>query len=127
MLAVVIFVATLAMQVGMAFVMHSSTGEHESKRFLAKFGDTLTHGLTLKGFFGTYWHLLVLLRWGITLVVLVAGSLALQLIFLLLVSVLVQVLVIRKRPFLHLEDTFAFMFSEVMVSCYVYSLISLTA
>lgn len=63
------------MLVFMAFQIDSNLGELESKKFKEVFGETLTEGLTSNGRLGIYWHIIVLLRWSISCVVLVCAPL----------------------------------------------------
>ena len=49
---------------------HQINGTLETKYFKERYG-TITEGNTLSGFFGTYWRLIVLLRWSVTCYIMV--------------------------------------------------------
>ena len=49
---------------------HRANGTLESNIFKERYG-TITEGISLNGFFGSYWNLLVLLRWTVTCYIMV--------------------------------------------------------
>jgi hypothetical protein len=88
----------------------------------------MLEGLSLSGISGKYWNVLLMIRWALVSVILVVARdyPALQIITNLFLSHLYQFMIIRGKP---MEDSFenkmAF-FNELMVSLYLYLLISLT-
>jgi len=73
---VLLFLSANFMLLFMAFQIDSNLGELESTKFKERFGDTLTEGLTLRGWLGTYWHIIMLARGSVTCVLLVCAPLA---------------------------------------------------
>lgn len=88
-MAFLLFLGCLGYIGSAVLVMHHYRDSLESRGFRLKFGDTLTAGLTLSGFVGTYWHLLMLGRWSLTTLLVVCTPFAIQVIILLAVSLLV--------------------------------------
>lgn len=88
----------------------------------------MVEDLSTKGFLGTYWLILIQVRWLITIAILVFSRdyNFIQLMSLLFISGTFQVLIILGKP-MHssLENGMA-LFNEVMVSVYIYMLFILT-
>jgi phage-related protein len=84
--------------------------------------------LSTKGFVGTYWFVLVQLRWVITITILVFSRdyNFIQLITLLLISGIFQVLTMLGKPLDSSLENAMTLFNEVMVSAYIYVLFILT-
>ena len=82
----------------------------------------------MNGFWGTYWNIWQLVRWSITSIILVVLSeyLALQIISLLLISDMVQGLLVTCNPLNENGQNKMAIFNEIMVSVYLYILISLS-
>lgn len=112
----------------MGYVIYLNKSELNSKDFKERYGDTLNDGLTLKGLCGTYWNILVLLRWSVTVfvMVLLRDYYTLQILSLLLISFIIQALLVSSNPFSDLVDTRMALFNEVMVSLYLYVMLNLT-
>ena len=106
---------------------YSKLNQLESEEFKNKYG-TLTEGLNLRTTAGKYWNVITLMRWNVLSVVLVVlrDHFEMQIIALLVMSVVTQVIIIRGRP---MEDTGEHrmsIFNEIMVTLYLYLLVSLT-
>ncbi|TNV86580.1 hypothetical protein FGO68_gene10524 [Halteria grandinella] len=83
---------------------------------------------TMKNNVALYWNILVLVRWVITILVLVflRNHVTFQIQLLILVSIIVQILVSIFRPFAEPLDNYASIANEFMVTAYLYILIGLT-
>lgn len=77
---------------------------------------------------GHYWNVYLMIRWTIVSVVLVSlkDSYALQIIINIIFSAVFQIIIITQRPFSENKDNFFLLFNELMVSLYLYCLITLT-
>ena len=88
----------------------------------------ITEGLTLSGFAGKYWYILVMIRWSIVSLILVAlrdfstFQIQLNLVF----SWLFQIIIIWGKPLDNKFENRMLLFNEMMVSIYLFVLISLT-
>ena len=82
----------------------------------------------MKSWAGRYWNIIVLLRWNITLavIVLLRNYSALQIQSFLIISLCVQFLILKYKPIEESLDNKMSIFNEIMVSVYLYFTISLT-
>ena len=98
-----------------------------TKYYKKKFG-TLTEGLNTKTAIGTYWNVLILLRWLWTTAVLICvrDHNEIQILSLFLTSVLFQCLILVGQPMPSPIENWFSVFNEVMVSLYLYTLLDLT-
>ena len=113
----------------MAVILYKNHNHLDSSEFKAKYGDSLTQGLSLDGSFcGTYWNVIQLTRWSATSVILVVlrDYCSLQLMILLALSMMIQILVLATYPLKTKSDNWNLLFNEIMVSAYLYVLLSLT-
>ena len=113
----------------MAMILHSNSGNLQSIEFQQKYGDTLTSGLSLNGTIcGTYWNLILLARWSLTSLVLVAlrDYCVFQILILLSLSIAVQIFLCVSEPLKDRTDKLFSMFNEIMVSANLYVLLTLT-
>ena len=100
----------------------------EKEAFEEKCG-TLTEGLRADySILASYWNLLTLVRWTLTTLILIVMKDydEFQILSLLLISVVYSAFLIRGRPF---EDSFQnkmSLFTEIVVSIYLYLLLCLT-
>lgn len=129
-LAFVLFLSLHASVVAFARILHKAKadGTLRSTTFLESYGDTLTGGITLKGFWGTYWNLMPLVRWSFTNIVLVCLSEypGIQMSILLAVSVGVQMGLILGKPFVETDDFLASIINELLISAYLYAMMGLS-
>jgi hypothetical protein len=107
------------------------TKKHEDKltdAVAVKKFDTLFQGLNLRTRIGRYWNTLVLARWGITIYILIVLREAseVQIGLLLIISVLFQTLLLFGHPWEDEVEHRLSLFNEVMVSLYLYLLLTLT-
>lgn len=98
-----------------------------SEDFKSKFKN-LTEGLRVESTLGRYWTVITLARWSTLCIILVTlrGYYMFQIVSLLMQSVLVQTLIIHGQPMLvHVENKIS-LFNEIMVSLFLYVIITLT-
>ena len=99
----------------------------KKKMFNQNYG-AIIDGLTLSGFVGKYWILSVLTRWSVVSVILVAlrdfSTFQIQLNIIL--SWVFQFIILRGKPQANKFENSMLFFNELMVSTYLYVLISLT-
>lgn len=113
----------------MTAIIRKNTNNNNLKTqaFNEKYG-AIIDGLTLSGFVGKYWYLLVLTRWSVVSVILVAlrdfSTFQIQLNILL--SWFFQFIILRGKPLANKLENSMLIFNELMVSTYLYVLISLT-
>ena len=95
--------------------------------FLEKFG-TLTEGLNTDTVIGTYWNVLILIRWIYTTLVLIflRDHCEFQILALLISSITFQCLLLHAKPMPSPKENAFSVFNEFMVSLYLYTLIHLT-
>ena len=72
----------------MTFIIRSASNDLESDYFKAKYG-TLTEGVNTGSIVGKYWNVIVLVRWSVTIIILVVlrDIPEWQIMYLLMVSV----------------------------------------
>ena len=77
----------------------------------------MIEGLNLYSFIGVYWNIIVIIRWSITITILVSlrDYVSLQLISLRLTSFAVMLLIVTGRPYDNMTDNCMALFNEVMV------------
>ncbi|TNV86917.1 hypothetical protein FGO68_gene12905 [Halteria grandinella] len=95
---------------------------------LTKDYGCLVEDLNTKGLIGTFWNILTLGRWILTVAIIVVlrESNDLQIIFLLLISILYLFLLVHGKPFFSNGEIALAAFNELMISCYLYLLMCLT-
>ena len=76
---------------------------------------------------GRYWNTLVLVRWSLTIITLVClrDYPTFQIIVLLGLTMITQIFLVHGRPFIEPLDNKISLFNELMISLYLYVLISL--
>lgn len=89
---------------------------------------TITEGLTLSGPAGKYWIIYVLIRWTIVSIILVAlrDYSTFQILLNIAYSWFSQVIIVQGKPLKNKFENSMLIFNELMVSIYLYVLISLT-
>ena len=101
----------------------------ESRETFDEKCGTLIDGLRAdSSIVGAYWNLLTLIRWTITTIILIflKDHNEFQILSLLMISVLYSAFLIQGKPF---DDTFSnkmSLFTEIIVSIYLYILLCLT-
>ena len=98
------------------------------KRSNEKFG-TLIEGLRADySIVGAYWNLLTLIRWTTTIIILIflKDHNEFQILLLLMISLLFSAFLIQGRPFKDSLSNKMSLFTEIIVSIYLYILLCLT-
>lgn len=95
--------------------------------FLKECG-TLVEGCYVEGIVGHYWSLITLVRWTVTVIVLVISRNypEFQIFSLLITSTTFQILLYKGKPYADMLDNKLALFNETMVSVYLYILLGLT-
>ena len=89
--------------------------------FISKFG-TITENLSQRSDIGLYWNSLVLMRWTITIIILVClrNYVQFQIMTLLMLTFLFQTLLVLGKPNIEPLENYISFFNEIMVSLYLY-------
>ncbi len=97
----------------------------ERENFELKFGSLIEDQRADASIIAAYWQLLTLIRWTITTAILVFAkdNCAAQILILLLVSIVYQVLLISGKPFENGFTNKMSLFTELLVSVYLYLLL----
>jgi hypothetical protein len=109
------------------YVIRSHEGRYQLEEFIFSYGSIIK-GLDTNTKVGRYWNPLTLIRWPLTIVVLVflnQHSVA-QIFVLLAVSVIFQIMMVISNPMTDKWDQRISLIIEVSVSIYLYVLLSLT-
>jgi hypothetical protein len=108
-------------------VLYRYRDRTEEPEFIEKY-ETLTTGLNTDSIIGHYWNVIVLSRWSITSIILVflRNHPEYQILTLYMISVFIQILIIKGRPMQDSTENKLLMFNEIMVSIYLYILLLLT-
>ena len=96
--------------------------------FLHKFGSLIENQRAQKNLIASYWKLIGLFRWILTVLILIVARdhNELQIFFLLIISVVTQSLILTCRPFTDtLENKMTFL-TEIFISTYLYLLLCQT-
>jgi hypothetical protein len=82
----------------------------------------------MKSLVGSYWNIIILVRWTITnaVMLLISNYPALQTQLLLGISVCFQCMILGGRPHISTFENLLALFNELMVSTYLYLLLLLT-
>ena len=91
--------------------------------------STLFDDLRINSWSGRHWNFLILVRLSLTITVLVCmrNYPTFQLMCLLSLTLTVQVLLIKGRPFIEPLENKISLFNELMITMYLYTLIALIA
>jgi hypothetical protein len=108
-------------------VIHKHNGKYELEEFKLSFGS-LIEGLNTDSFIGRYWNPLNLIRWALTIVVMVFLNqhCVAQIFVLLVISVIFQIIIVITNPIKELSNQRMKLMIEASVSTYLYLLLSLT-
>ena len=105
----------------------NQSGSIKSDEFQDRYG-TLLEELDVSRPFAVYYHPFILMRWLLTVLVLILlrDSYSLQLIFLYVFSLCTQCLLIYLRPIKEITENYLSAFNELMVQVYIYLMMALT-
>jgi len=109
------------------YVIRVHLGRYHLEDFISKYG-AIIKGLDTNKRVGRYWNPLILIRWALTIVVLVflhQHSVA-QIFILLVISVIFQMMMAISNPWTEKWDKLIGWMIEVSISIYLYILLSLT-
>jgi len=128
-LTIVVTVIIIASIVVFSKILKQARMNYEFKepKFLERFG-TLTEGLNTQTGIGTYWNVLILIRWILTTCVLIflRDHCEFQILCLLISSITFQCLLLHGKPMPTSKENAVSVFNEFMVSLYLYTLLHLT-
>jgi hypothetical protein len=98
-----------------------------TKDFKSRLG-ALTQGQRTTSFSGVYWRILLILRWTSTMLImtLLRENFYFQIFPLLVISAVFQLIIVGSKPLLSKVENHMLLFNEIMVSIYLYLLLSLT-
>jgi hypothetical protein len=109
------------------YLIFAHKGTYQLEEFISSYG-ALIEGLDSNTKVGRYWNPLNLIRWAITIVIMVflnKNSFA-QVIILLVTSVIFQIMIVISNPMKEKWDRRITLMIEFSVSIYLYVLLSLT-
>ena len=118
----------LAIAIGFEiYVIHSYKGRHHLEEFKFSYG-AIIEGLNSDTKAGRYWNPLILMRWGLTIAIMVFLNQhsAAQILVLLVVSVIFQIIIVISNPMKNKRDYIMTWIIEMSVSIYLYILLCLT-
>ncbi len=98
------------------------------EEFTKNYRALIAHQRVFSGIVGGYWKLLTLIRWTLTAIILIflRDYNSFQLITLLIISVIYSCLLIAGKPFKNNLKNKVYIFTECIVSIYLYILMCLT-
>jgi hypothetical protein len=108
-------------------VLKKHSEDVSSPEFTTKF-EPLTEGQNLRGTIGRYWGVIGLTRQSILCITLVClrEHSSLQILALIVQSIIMQALIVGGWPLLDLIENLMALFNELMVTVYLYVLITFT-
>jgi hypothetical protein len=108
-------------------VIHKHKGRYDLDEFKFSYG-AIIEGLNSDTKAGRYWNPLILMRWGLTIAIMVFLNQhsAAQILFLLVVSVIFQIIIVISNPMTDKRDQVMTWIIEMSVSIYLYILLCLT-
>ena len=94
---------------------------------MKKYG-ILIEDCQLKNLVGRYWTLIVLVRWTLTIIILIVlrDYFIFQIYLLLLISVFISIIMMYSQPFSEKKENHFTFFNELMTSFYLYIMLCLT-
>ena len=118
--ALITIVPLILTLITIVIAKHRASKTLESKYFKENYG-TMISGLNTNNFTGAYWSIIILIRWSVTISVIISfrDYTSLQIISLYLTSGAIQLFIIRGKPFDSTTDNVMAIFNEVMVSSYL--------
>jgi hypothetical protein len=124
----IVILVVLALATGIEiYVIHANKGNYQFEDFIFSYGSII-EGLDTNKIVGRYWNPLNLIRWALTILIMVflnQHSVA-QIFILLVVSVIFQLIIIIANPMTDKWDQRITWIVEVSISIYLYALLSLT-
>jgi hypothetical protein len=123
-----VILVTIAITIGIEiYVIRANKERYQLKEFKIKYGKII-EGLNIQTLIGRYWNPLVLIRWALTIIIMVflKENCVAQIFVLLLISLIFQILLANENPMLDKSDRRLTFMIEVSVSFYLYVLLSLT-
>ena len=108
-------------------VIYKYNGRYELEEFKSSF-ESIIKGMNKKSMIGRYWNPLNLIRWALTIAVMVflnQHSFA-QILVLLVLSVIFQIIIVIANPMTEKSNQRITLMIEASVSIYLYVLLSLT-
>lgn len=108
-------------------INYTKRGDIDPSVFENLFG-TICEGVNLDKFFGSYWNVIILIRWTLTsiIMVLLRDYYYFQIQSLLLISIFTQIEIIVGRPMAGNYENEIALFNEAMVCVYLYLMMTLT-
>ena len=109
------------------YVIHKHKGRYDLEEFKFSYG-AIIEGLNSDTKAGRYWNPLILMRWGITISIMLFLNQhsAAQILVLLVVSVIFQIIIVISNPMTDKRDQIMTWIIEISVSIYLYILLCLT-
>jgi hypothetical protein len=109
------------------YVIHKHKEKYHLEEFKFSYG-AIIEGLNSDTKAGRYWNPLILMRWGLTIAIMVFLNQhsAVQILVLLMVSVIFQIIIVISNPMTDIRDQRMTWIIEMSVSIYLYILICLT-
>ena len=108
-------------------VIHKHKGKYELEEFKSSF-ESIIKGMNTESMIGRYWNPLNLIRWALTITIMVflnQHSFA-QILVLLVISVIFQIIIVIAKPMTEISNQRIILMIEASVSIYLYILLSLT-
>ena len=105
-------------------MIHKHKGRYHLEEFKLSFG-IIIEGLDSDTKAGRYWNPLILMRWGLTIAIMVFLNKhsAAQILVLLVVSVIFQIIIVISNPMTEKRDQIITWIIEISVSIYLYVLL----
>ena len=115
-LAIISVVPVAFIVMAVVISKHHAANTLETQYFKDNYG-TIIQGLNLYSFIELYWNIIIIIRWTITIAVLVSlrDYVSLQIIILRVTSFTVMILVIAGCPNDNMTDNYMALFNEAMV------------
>ena len=124
----IVILVILAIAIGFEiYMIHTYKGRYHLEEFQLSYG-AIIEGLNSNTRAGRYWNPLNLIRWALTIAIMVylnqhSGA---QILVLLVVSVIFQIIILISNPMTDKQDQRIMWMIEISVSIYLYVLLCLT-
>ena len=123
-----VMIVTIAITTGIEiYLIRANNGRYHLEEFKIRYSK-IVEGLNTQLFIGRYYNPFLLIRWGVTIIIMVflKENCIAQIFILLLTSVIFQILLAIENPMIDKSDRRLTWMIEVSVSIYLYVLLSLT-
>jgi hypothetical protein len=123
-----VLLVTISIAIGIEiYVIRTKIGRYEQEEFKNRY-NVIFEGLNNHKFIGRYWNPLLLIRWLLTIIILVflKETCVAQILALLVISIIFQILLAIENPMDEKSDRILSWIIEASVSIYLYVLLSLT-